>query len=40
LLGKRERKRSLGRPGARWEDNVIIDLKNIGYGNIDGIQEG
>jgi hypothetical protein len=31
-LGKLEGKRPLGRPRRRWVVNVIINLKEIGYG--------
>ena len=31
LLGNPEGKRLCGRPKIRWEDNVIRDLKVIGY---------
>jgi hypothetical protein len=30
LIGKYERKRPLGRPTLRWEDNIIMDLKGVG----------
>jgi hypothetical protein len=30
-LGKPERKRPLGRPGRRWEDNIKMDFKEIGW---------
>ena len=30
LVGKRERKRPLGRPRRRWEDNIKIDLQEVG----------
>jgi len=30
LVGKREGKRPLGRPRRRWEDNVKIDLQEVG----------
>jgi hypothetical protein len=33
LVGKPEGKRPLGRPRRRWEDNIKMDLKEIG---IDG----
>jgi hypothetical protein len=33
LVGKSVRKRPLGRPRRRWEDNIKIDLRQIG---IDG----
>jgi hypothetical protein len=29
LVGKPERKRPLGRPRIRWEDNIKTDLKEI-----------
>jgi hypothetical protein len=33
LVGKPEGKRPLGRPRRRWEDNINIDLREIGiYG--------
>jgi len=31
FVGKPERKRPLGRPKRRWEDNIEIDLKEAGY---------
>jgi hypothetical protein len=34
LVGKPEGKRPLGRPGHRWEDNIKMDLREIG---IDGV---
>jgi hypothetical protein len=30
LLGKTERKRSLGRSKRRWVDNIKMDLREIG----------
>jgi hypothetical protein len=30
LVGKPEGKRPLGRPRRRWEDNIEMDLKEIG----------
>jgi hypothetical protein len=30
LVGKPEGKRSLGRPRHRWEDNIKMDLKEVG----------
>jgi hypothetical protein len=33
LVGKPEGKRPLGRPRRRWEDNIKMDLREIG---IDG----
>ena len=32
LLGKPEGKRSLGRPGRRWDDNIKMDLQEVGGG--------
>jgi len=30
LVGKPERKRPLGRPRRRWEDNIKMDLQKAG----------
>jgi hypothetical protein len=30
LMGKPEGKRPLGRPRCRWEDNIRMDLREIG----------
>ena len=35
LVGKREGKRSLGRPRRRWEDNIMVDLQEVGCGGMD-----
>ena len=32
LVGKREGKRPLGRPRRRWEDNIKMDLHEVGGG--------
>jgi len=32
LVGKPEGKRSLGRPRRRWEDNIQMDLQEMGVG--------
>jgi hypothetical protein len=32
LMGKPEGKRPLGRPGRRWEDNIKMDLREVGGG--------
>ena len=32
LVGKPEGKRPLGRPKRRWEDNVKVDLQEVGCG--------
>jgi hypothetical protein len=37
LVGKPEGKRPLGRPRHRWEDNIKIDLLEIGWGDVDWI---
>jgi hypothetical protein len=36
LVGKPERKRPLGRPRRRWEDNIKVDLHEIGEGGVRG----
>jgi hypothetical protein len=38
LMGKPEGKRPLGRPRPRWEDGIRMDLREIGWGNVDCIQ--
>ena len=42
LVGKPEGKRPLGRPRLRWEDNVKMDLKEVGGGGgwMELAQEG
>jgi hypothetical protein len=37
LVGKPERKRPLGRPRRRWEDDIRMDLREIGWGGMDWI---
>ena len=32
LVGKPEGKRPLGRPRRRWEDNIRMDLQEVGLG--------
>ena len=36
-LGKPEGKRPLGRPMLRWEDNIKMDLQEVGCEGIDWI---
>jgi hypothetical protein len=35
---KPEGKRTLGRPSRRWEDNIKIDLQEVGCGGMDWIE--
>ena len=35
LVGKTEGKRPLGRPRRRWEDNIKMDLQEVGGGRGD-----
>jgi hypothetical protein len=35
LVGKPEGKRPLGIPRRRWEDNIKIDLREIGWDGVD-----
>jgi hypothetical protein len=37
LEGKSEGRRPLRRPRRRWEDNIRIDLRDIGWGGMDWI---
>jgi hypothetical protein len=34
LVGKPEGKRALGRPKGKWENNIILELREIGW---DGV---
>jgi hypothetical protein len=38
LVGKPERKRSLGLPRRRWKDNINMDLQVVEYGGMDWIE--
>jgi len=38
LVGKPEGKRSLERPRRRWEDNIKMNLQEVGCGGMDWIQ--
>jgi len=35
LVGKPEIKRPFGRPRRRWEDNIKMDLQEVGCGDMD-----
>jgi hypothetical protein len=37
LMGKTEEKRPLVRPRRRWEDNIKMDLQEVGSGGMDWI---
>jgi hypothetical protein len=37
LVGRPERRRPLGRPRRRWEDNINKDRSKIGFGDVDWI---
>jgi hypothetical protein len=36
LVGKPERRRPLGRPRRRWEDNIKMGLREVGWGTYTG----
>jgi hypothetical protein len=38
LVGKPEGKRPLGRPRYRWEDMVRMDLREIGWEDVEWVQ--
>jgi hypothetical protein len=38
LVGKPEKKRPLGRPRRRWEDNIKMDLQVVGGGRRDWME--
>jgi hypothetical protein len=37
LVGKPEGRRPLGRSRHRWEDNIKMDLRDVGCGGVDWI---
>jgi hypothetical protein len=37
LVERPEGRRPLGRPRRRWEDNIKMDLGEIGFGDVDWI---
>jgi hypothetical protein len=37
LVGRPEGRRPLGRTRRRWEDNIKMDLREIGFGDVDWI---
>jgi len=40
LVGKAEGNMPYGRPRRRWEDNIKIDLREVGCGGMDWIELG
>ena len=38
LVGKPEGKSPLGRPRRRWEDNIKMDLQEVGCGGVNWIE--
>jgi len=38
FLGKREEQRPLGRPKITWEDNIKVNLQEMGCGGMDWIE--
>jgi hypothetical protein len=39
LVGKSEGKRPLGRPRRKWENNIKMDLQEVGWMNIDWLHQ-
>jgi hypothetical protein len=37
MVGKPEGRRPLGRPRRRWKDIIKMDLREIGFGDVDWI---
>jgi hypothetical protein len=37
MVGRPEGRRPLGIPRRRWEDNIKMDLREIGFGDVDWI---
>jgi hypothetical protein len=40
VVGNPEGKRLLGRPRRRWVDNIRMDLREVGWGDVDWIGLG
>jgi hypothetical protein len=38
LVGRSEGRRPLGRPRRRWEDNIKMDLRQVGWVGMNGIE--
>jgi hypothetical protein len=38
LVGKPEGKKPLGRPRRRWEDNIKMDIQEVGCGSMDWME--
>ena len=38
LVGKSEGRKPLGRPWPRWEDNIRMDLREVGCGCVDWVE--
>jgi hypothetical protein len=38
LVGRPEGRTPLGRPRRRWEDNIKMDIREIGFGDVDWIR--
>jgi hypothetical protein len=38
LVGRPEERRPLGRPRRRWEDNIKMDLQEVGWVSMDWIE--
>jgi hypothetical protein len=38
FVGKTEGKRPLGRPRRRWEDNIKMDLREMGWNGVDWLE--
>jgi hypothetical protein len=38
LVRNLERKRRMGRPRRKWEDNIKMDLQEVGFGGMDWIE--
>jgi hypothetical protein len=40
LVGRPKGRRPLGRPRRRWEDNIKMDLGELGFGDVEWIHLG
>jgi hypothetical protein len=37
LVGRHEGRRQFGRPRRRWEDNIKVDVQEVGCGGVDWV---
>ena len=40
VVGKPQREKPLGQPRCRWEDDIKMSLKDIGWEDVDCVEQG